>query len=43
MSSFVKNNNNKSSTQDFNEPEELLNQGVEKIYQSFGRYKEKID
>lgn len=45
MSSFIisKNTNNKTSTQDFSEPEELLNQGVEKIYQSFGRYKEKID
>jgi len=44
MSSFIlSQNNNKTNTQDFSEPEELLNQGVEKIYQSFGRYKEKIE
>ena len=44
MSSFIlSKNNNNTNLQDFNEPEELLNQGVEKIYQSFGRYKEKIE
>ena len=44
MSSFIlSKNNNNTNTQDFNEPEELLNQGVDKIYQSFSKYKEKID
>ena len=41
------NNNNKASQQEENEPEELLNQGIEKIYHSFNInnkiYKEKIN
>ena len=49
MSSCIlssRNNNNKSNQQDYNEVEEILNQGIEKIYHSFSInnkiYKEKI-